>query len=130
MLLVKHNVKPSPIHGLGIFLLQPVASGELVWRYASTFDTELSAEFVASLAPEDADTVYTHAEYFPERAVFRLGNDADIFMNHSSHPTLLDLGDAMIATRDLFIGDELTCDYKEVRVMDFENKLAAKYAAE
>lgn len=130
MLLVKHTVTSSPIHGLGIFLLQPVAAGEVVWRYASTFDTELTAAFVASLPPEDADTVYTHAEYFPERAVFRLGNDADIFMNHSSQPTLLDLGDEMIAIRDLFIGDELTCDYQEVRVMGFENELADKYAAE
>lgn len=130
MLLVEHKVKPSPIHGLGIFLLQPVACGDIVWRYDSSFDTELSASFVASLSPEDADTVYTHAEYFPEREVFRLGNDADIFMNHSSEPTLLDLGDEMIATRDLFVGDELTCDYQEVRVMGFENELAAKYAAE
>lgn len=130
MILVAHKVKQSPIHGLGIFLLEPVAAGTIVWRYEPSFDTELSATFVGSLSLEDANIVYTHAEYFPERGVFRLGNDADIFMNHCDHPTLLDLGDEMVATRDLIVGDELTCDYGKVHVMGYAHDLAAKYAAQ
>lgn len=130
MLLVNHCAKRSQIHGLGAFLLEPVAAGTVVWRYDPMFDTEMSAPFVASLPPELAEVVYHHAEYLPEREVFRLGNDADIFMNHSRGPSLLDRGDEMIAVRDLQVGDELTCDYGEVHVVGFKNQPSHRIAAE
>lgn len=130
MLLVSHCVKRSQIHGLGVFLLEPVATGTVVWRYDPMFDVEMSATFVASLPPGEAETVYHHAEYLPERGVFRLGNDADIFMNHSNVPSLIDRGDEMIAARDLCRGVELTCDYREVRVVGYESDAVRRYAAE
>jgi hypothetical protein len=94
------------------------------------FDIEMPAAFVASLPLEEAETVYHHAEYLAERGVFRLGNDADIFMNHSNGPSLIDRGDEMIALRDLCVGDELTCDYREVRVVGYESEIAHRHAAE
>jgi SET domain-containing protein len=130
MLIVRHCVEPSRIHGLGLFLKEPVAAGEVIWRYDSMFDVEMPAAFVASLSPEDANIVYHHAEYFPDREVFRLGNDADIFMNHSDKPTLVDCGDEMIALRDLRVGDELTCDYREVHVVGYAIETAFMFAAE
>lgn len=119
MLTVNHRVKPSPIHGLGVFLLEPVLAGSIVWKYDPMFDIEISAESVARFPKEEAEVVYHHAEYLPERRTFRLGNDADIFMNHSNRPTLVDLGDQMIASQDLKVGDELTCDYRKVHVVGF-----------
>lgn len=130
MLTVNHKVQPSAIHGLGVFVMEPIPAGTVVWRFDPMFDVEFSEEFVAGLSPEDMDTVLHHAEYLPEKRVFRLGNDADIFMNHSDMPTLSDQGDEMVATRDLAPGDELTCDYSEVRVVGYENEFAYRYAAE
>jgi SET domain-containing protein len=123
MLLVGHCVKPSPIHGLGVFLLEPVPSGTVVWRYDPMFDIEIPADSVARLPKEEAETVYHHAEYLPDRRIFRLGNDADIFMNHSKGPSLVDQGDEMIASKDLKVGDELTCDYREVKVIGFTSEI-------
>ena len=94
------------------------------------FDIEISADVVAKFPREEAETVYHHAEYLPEREVFRLGNDADIFMNHSNCPSLLDRGDEMVASRDLEIGDELTCDYCEVHVVGFTSEVLIRHAAE
>lgn len=68
---------------------------------------------------EDAETVRNHAEFIEHLGVFRLGNDGDIFMNHSDTPTLIDLGDTMLAARDLPAGTELTCDYSQVCVLGF-----------
>lgn len=119
MLLVKNYVKASPIHGLGVFLLEPVTAGAVVWRFDPMFDTEFAETFVARLPLDAAQTIYNHAEYLPERGVFRLGNDADIFMNHAEVPSLVDCGDEMIAALDLLPGDELTCNYGQVLVVSF-----------
>jgi len=123
MLLVRHFVKPSPIHGLGVFLLQTVPAGMVVWRYDPMFDIEISAHTVAKFQQEEAETIFHHAEYLTERQIFRLGNDADIFMNHSYWPSLLDRGDEMVASQDLEVGDELTCNYCEVNVVGFTNEV-------
>lgn len=40
-------------------------------------------------------------------------------MNHSDDPNLEDFGDWMIARRDIEIGDEITCDYRVVKVWSF-----------
>lgn len=87
------------------------------------FDIEIPAASVARLPKEEAETVYHHAEYLPDRRIFRLGNDADIFMNHSKGPSLVDQGDEMIASKDLKVGDELTCDYREVKVIGFTSEI-------
>lgn len=130
MLTVSHKVQPSAIHGLGVFVMEPIPAGTVVWRFDPMYDVEFSEEFVAGLSPEDMETVLHHAEYLPEKRIFRLGNDADIFMNHSDLPSLADRGSEMVATRDLDVGDELTCDYSEVRVVGYENECAYRYAAE
>lgn len=130
MLTVDHCVKPSAIHGLGVFIMEAVTAGTIVWRYDPMFDTELSADTVARFPREVAEVVYHHAEYLPEHQIFRLGNDADIFMNHSNGPSLIDLGDEMIASQDLNVGDELTCDYRKVCVAGFLAEIGKSCAAE
>ena len=130
MLIVDHNVRPSEIHGLGVFAKEPIKAGTVVWRFDPMFDVELPEEFVSTLASEDLETVLHHAEYMPDKRVFRLGNDADIFMNHSNRPSLVDRGDEMVAARDLRAGEELTCDYCEVRVVGFDAETAYRLAAE
>jgi len=94
------------------------------------FDIEISVSTVASFPRDLAEVVYHHAEYLPDHQIFRLGNDADIFMNHSNGPTLIDLGDEMVAAQDLKVGDELTCDYHKVYVFGFLSEFGTSCAAE
>ena len=49
MLLVETELRPSPIHGIGVFLLQPVCRGELIWRFDSRIDRVYSEEEIATL---------------------------------------------------------------------------------
>ena len=119
MLLVKHFVSTSAIHNLGLFLGEDVVKGRRIWRFEPDFDVEIPAEMLARLDQESRDVVLHCAEYFDDRKVYRLGNDADIFMNHSDEPTLLDLGDTLVAARDLSAGEELTCDYRTVHVVGY-----------
>ncbi|TDX20861.1 SET domain-containing protein-lysine N-methyltransferase [Rhodovulum visakhapatnamense] len=119
MILVRHYVAPSPIHGLGVFTREQAKKGDVIWRFEPTFDVEIPERLLEFLLDPYAETVRTNAEYFGSRRVFRLGNDGDIFMNHSDNPSLIDLGDEMVAAWDLKVGDELTCDYRNVVVLDF-----------
>lgn len=119
MLTVRHRVGPSRIHGLGVFAMEPVPAGTIVWRYDPVFDVEISEDAARRLPRDLAEVLYHHAEYLPQLKAYRLGNDADIFMNHSGTPSLIDSGNEMMASHDLNIGDELTCDYKTVRVLGF-----------
>ncbi len=119
MLLVKHFVARSAIHNLGLFAGEPIKRGRSVWRFEPDYDVEIPAEMLADLEVALREVVIDCAEYFANRGIYRLGNDADIFMNHSDRPSLLDLGDIMIARRDIAVGEELTCDYRTVHVAGY-----------
>ena len=119
MLVVRHYVAPSEIHNLGLFLGEQVSQGKVIWRYEPEFDVEFTEDMVEALPGLYKDVILDCAEYFADRGVYRLGNDGDIFMNHSDRPNLLDLGDVMIAARAIAAGEELTCDYRAVHVVGY-----------
>ena len=129
MLVVRHYVARSKIHNLGLFLGEPVSQGRMIWRYEPEFDVELSKEMVDALPKRYNTVIRDCAEYLADRGAYRLGNDGDIFMNHSDRPNLLDLGDVMIAARPIHAGEELTCDYRIVHVAGYRpDPIAAKEA--
>lgn len=119
MLLVDHYVSQSNIHGLGVFTRESISAGAKVWKFDPMFDVEIPASLVNRFPEEERRTVLRHAEFIEHLNVFRLGNDGDMFMNHSDEPSLVDRGEEMIAARDLPAGTELTCDYSNVCVLDF-----------
>jgi uncharacterized protein len=119
MLVVRHYVARSKIHNLGLFLGEPVSQGKVIWRYEPEFDVEFSTDMVEALPERYKDVILDCAEYFAGRGVYRLGNDGDIFMNHSDQPNLLDFGDVMIAARAIAAGEELACDYRVVHVVGY-----------
>ncbi|MGY9046737.1 hypothetical protein P775_16630 [Puniceibacterium antarcticum] len=122
MLLVNHYVGRSMIHGLGVFTHEPIRAGDVVWRFDPNFDVEIPAALIDRLSQEDLDLILHHAEYIEHLGVFRLGNDGDMFMNHSDAPSLLDFGNEMKAAFDIVAGTELTCSYFDVCVLGFMAK--------
>lgn len=124
MLLIKHYIAASPIHGLGVFAAESAQKGQLVWSFHALIDREIPSDALASVPAHVAHMIRRHAEFLAHRDCFRLAADGDFFMNHSIDASLRDGGDAMFATRDIHPGDELTCDYREIRVLAFEDELA------
>ncbi|ARE41625.1 hypothetical protein RGUI_3484 [Rhodovulum sp. P5] len=102
-----------------MFLGEAVTCGQRIWKYEPTFDTEIPEKLLDYLLDPYVEVIKHNAEYLTSERVFRLGNDGDIFMNHSDQPTLVDRGEEMVAARDLKPGDELTCDYRSVHVLGF-----------
>lgn len=120
MLLIDHYVAKSAIHGLGVFSSENVAKGKLVWEFSPIIDREIPESKLSDLPPHIVKKIHTHAWYHPEERQFWLGGDGDYYMNHEDAPTLEVAGRIFIASRDIVIGDELTCDYRVVNVLDYD----------
>ena len=119
MLLVPHFIAPSPIHGLGCFSSANIKKGKRIWEFHPIIDRIIPQSDLLGLPDHIVQLVQTHAEFVPDAAIFRLAADGAFFMNHSDDPNLEDFGDWMIACRDIEIGDEITCDYRVVKVWSF-----------
>lgn len=116
MLLVKACVKPSALHGMGVFAVEFVPRGTPIWRFESEFDRAFTPAQFAAL-PELAQA-HLRQHAYPEASSgnWILSGDLTIFMNHASPPNTGALPDAVepvttVALRDIEAGEELTCDY-------------------
>jgi uncharacterized protein len=120
LLLIEHYVAPSEIHGLGVFSVNFVPVGAVVWEAHPLIDREIGAAELASLPNHVVRMLQHHSEFIPSRNVFRLSADGDFYMNHSDSANIWVDGDHVFAVRDIHPGEEITCDYRQNRVMGFD----------
>jgi hypothetical protein len=116
MLLVPTRLAQSPIHGLGVFALAPIAKGTPVWRFEPGLDMTFVPD-IAARFPEHARAFFSRYGYL-DRHLNRLilcFDDAR-FVNHSATPNVAtdyarDPHGLDVALRDIAAGEELTMDY-------------------
>ena len=115
MFLVRTNLGPSSIHGLGAFALEPIREGQVVWNFDSRFDVRFPLSELSSLPPAIQECLRTRGsvEMRQGEKIVVLCPDNSQFINHSTTPNLLDIEDGQkeVALRDIAVGEELTCDY-------------------
>ena len=117
MLMVETELRVSPIHGIGVFLTEPVAVGQVIWRFESRIDRVFSdAELVEM--PERLQTyLRTYSTLHDELKLWVLCGDNGRHFNHSDTPNTRSLGVAFgddVASFDLPPGTELTSDYRTI----------------
>lgn len=117
MMMVETEIKPSAIHGLGVFLKEPVKKGGLIWRFDSRIDRVYTPEEVASLPGHMQRYLRTYSTWHAGIGVYVLCGDNGRFFNHSDRPSTV--SDAISfgedrAIRDLDAGEELTSDYATI----------------
>jgi SET domain-containing protein len=113
MLQVKTRTDYSEIHGIGIFAVEPIAAGRLVWVFEPAWDRRIPL-------PEVDDTFLHHA--YVNRAMPLLAvycGDAAKFWNFHETPNC---GEAepprrgfespIVALRDIAPGEELTIEFR------------------
>jgi SET domain-containing protein len=115
VLVIPVDLRPSPIHGLGVFALGPLRAGEVVSRYLPPFDVQYPVELMAALT--DAERAYLKNFSYLSRftGVYVLPGDHDRYMNHSDDPNVgmnPNGNTENLALRDIAAGEELTCDYR------------------
>ena len=118
MLRVPTHLRPSSIHGIGVFAAERIPAGAEVWRFSPGFDLDLDPSVVEDL-PEHLRDWFAHFGYVDfhlDRLIVCLDNAR--FINHSRAPNLrsdysADRYGPDFAVRDIEAGEELTADYAE-----------------
>ncbi|HEX8240722.1 MAG TPA: SET domain-containing protein [Allosphingosinicella sp.] len=114
MLMVETELRQSDIHGTGVFLLEPVRKGDLIWRFDSRIDRVYSEAELASLPERLQAFLRTYSTWHEATQLWILCGDNGRHFNHSDTPNTLSLGAGFgddVAAEDLPAGTELTTNY-------------------
>src|SRR5947209_11395104 len=115
MMLVKTYLDRSPINGIGIFAAEFIPEGTVLWEFNPLVDVRLTDEEISQLSLPCQEQVRKYSYKEIPTGLYVLCNDDARFFNHSSTPNCLDTGvsgsDVTYARRDIYPGEELTCDY-------------------
>lgn len=127
MLLFDTELRASGIHGIGIFLLEPVKEGEIIWQFDSRVDRVYSDAELREMPLNLQKFLRVYSTLHAESGLWVLCGDNGRHFNHSDSPNTVSQGIAFgddIAGSDLAIGTELTSDYRticdSVRMNGFE----------
>jgi SET domain-containing protein len=112
-------LRPSPIHGIGVFTTAPIARGERLdlwdgddWRLVDDAEAEADA---AVRALRDIYCVRVGGGYMCPLAFNRMS--IGWYMNHSDDPNAWSspaLNFEYYASRDISPGEEILCDYRRL----------------
>jgi SET domain-containing protein len=117
MMLVETELRPSPIHGLGVFLLQPVSKGDLIWRFDARIDRVYTEAEIAGLPEHMQRFLRTYSTWHRATELWVFCGDNGRHFNHSDEPTTASNAIAFgedRAAADLPAGTELTSDYRTI----------------
>jgi len=111
-------IKPSPLHGIGVFAIRDIPKGTSNIFSKGVGDwIKVSKEEVEALPQHSKDLIENHClfdedSYFIPDYGFKLV-DLVIYLNHSETPNVISLndGEEFQAIRDIAIGEELLVDY-------------------
>jgi uncharacterized protein len=138
MLMVQTELKASPIHGIGVFLSEPVREGQLIWRFDSRIDRVFSDFELGEMPDILRQFLKTYSTFHEPSKLWVLCGDNGRHFNHSEMPTTRSLGIAFgddVAAFDLPAGAELTSDYRTIcdamrlRGLDFSHPQASSCAS-
>ncbi|HYZ48559.1 MAG TPA: SET domain-containing protein-lysine N-methyltransferase [Sphingomonas sp.] len=117
MMMVDTELRPSTIEGLGVFLLQPLAKGALVWRFDSRIDRVYSEDEIASMPQRSQEYLRRYSTWHEGTRVWVLCGDNGRYFNHADAPNTISDGVAFgtdVAAFDLQAGAELTSNYSAI----------------
>lgn len=115
--MVHTELKPSPIHGIGVFLTEAVKAGQLIWRFDSRIDRVFSDAELHEMPDALQRYLRTYSTLHEPMKLWVLCGDNGRHFNHSDEPTTRSLGIAFgddVAATDLAAGTELTSDYRTI----------------
>jgi len=119
MLLVKTIIKPSSIHGIGLFADQDILKGTVIWKFSPGLDLEINHLDFEKLNQYEKDIILFFGFHSKKTGNYHLSFDNVRFINHSANGNISietkinDIEYPLIANIDIKKGDELTQNYFE-----------------
>lgn len=90
MLLVPVYLAASPVHGIGVFAKQAIASGARVWEFSEGFDRKFTQEEFIKSPLMVQDWIKKYGYFDDEKKDFWYAPFGEAaFINHSSRPNLI-----------------------------------------
>lgn len=117
MMMVDSELRQSAIHGIGVFLTEPVPKGGLIWRFDSRIDRVYSEDEVDGLPERNQTFLHIYSTWHEGVKLWVLCGDNGRHFNHSDTPNTISDGAAFgtdVAAFDLPAGTELTSDYRTI----------------
>ena len=112
------ELKPSPIHGLGIFATRPILYGEFLGDFVGEAMTK--AEFKARYGNDIRYTYWTE-QNFPNVRVYCAKEKRNFitYINESTEPNVFLKKRKLYTMRDIALGDELFLRYNNKYKRDY-----------
>lgn len=123
MLLIHATAGPSPIHGTGLFAREPIPAGTLIWQLNPSIDRAVTKAELDCWSPDEQERLRNFIYIDVVTGLYILCGDDARYMNHSDKPNTRTAGDQTFVTRDISLGEELTCDYREFDAVTRERSL-------
>lgn len=125
MFFINLELKPSKVHGLGLFTHESIKRGTAVYRHDSKLDIILTATMFVRLDQRDQAFILHYGGIDKRLRRYRLPYDNLRFLNHSDSPNVDydEATDQIIALRDISPGEEILQDYH-----DFEDNIGSRFA--
>lgn len=112
MLAIDVELKPSTIHGFGIFTTKPLKKGDLIWFHHPAVDLVFEDGDVANFSSAYLRFMRHYGYRRIEDGKWLINSDLAKFTNHSKTPTsVVDEYGNCRAADDLPAGVEITEDY-------------------
>ncbi len=86
MLYVKTKIRPSKIHGNGLFADQPIMKGAVIWKFTAGFDQKFNGNQILKLPSLAQIYLSKHAYRSKKSKLCILPTDDAKYFNHSVHP--------------------------------------------
>lgn len=117
MMMVDTELRASPIHGIGVFVIEPVRAGQVVWRFDSRIDRVFSDAELKEMPDRLQRFLRTYSTLHGDLNLWVLCGDNGRHFNHSDTPNTRSRGIAFgedVAAEDIAPGTELTSDYRTI----------------
>lgn len=116
MLRVKTMLRPSSIHGMGLFAGQFIKKGTVTWSYDPEFDFGFTKKELDSL-PKLSREFFLYYCYLDKKLdKFILCSDNQRYINHTENKkreNILSTPRKDVAVKNIKKGEELLCDYNK-----------------
>lgn len=116
MLQIKTHLGKSIINGIGVFTLEFIPKGKVIWIYHPCFTSKISIKKINKLTSKERERLDFLSYYWINtKGDYMIPLDHDRFMNHSREANTHQINvNIDVASIDIQPFEELTVDYRTI----------------